>query len=256
MIKASDIAFGVEVEGLMLDKTGKISRLSLEENESKPYPDPEIDLLFSSVTPEVEVKNLGKHKDHVMALKEITTLIETVKEAAAYKDRTLTYDSRVQADRPLNTIGTHIHLDLLSFQVLMQQDSEALSLIVGEFMRYWFKAIIDRYCYSRRIKSRVAYVLKKTDFTYADWDNNMLKSTFIPYKPQTDHVKLIKHRPEKESLEICLPDSFDFSTEADVFIDIVTDARNALRACLCSYERREINPMDDSELQDVLSNIL
>lgn len=256
MIETCDIGFGVEVEGLLLNERGEVSRLTLEETQNNPYHDPEVDLLFSSFTPEVEVCNLGVHNDVNIALNEITILVGKAKEGAAHKSRTLTYDSHTQEHSPLNTIGTHIHLDLRPFEFFRNYDPAFITLIGSEFMRYWFQLMVQRYCYSDRIKSRTKHLIESIDFSFDGHHDDIVEQELIRFQPKIQSVKLIKDRSTKGSLEICLPDSFDFTTEPDTFLDIVRDARNALRECLCSYERDEISPMSDTELKDILGAIL
>lgn len=253
MHSAEEINFGVEIEGFLLDSEEKIRSMSRRSINALP---PETQCLFEQNAVEIEAKNNYPGADLTGQREDITKQVKRLKAIAALGQRRLSFDSRLNQDTALETIGTHVHLDLSLFPALMQKDPDALSLVVAEFMRSWFKLIIDQYCYSRRIKSRIAYVLEKTDFSYQSWDDHILKSDFIPFNPKRDHVKLIKHRPDKGSLEICLPDSFDVTQEPDTFERLVTDCRRALFACINRYEQNETRPMNDQELFEILSRVL
>ncbi|NCP67762.1 hypothetical protein GW832_05625 [bacterium] len=256
MKSACDIQFGVEVEGLLLDKNGLIKPAQKDCPLANPAIDEEVELLFDSNSAELEVRNFAPSCILSSQQADIIQQIKGLKLASALKDRTLSFDSRLNETTALNTIGTHVHIDLLEFENLRSSTPNFLTLVVAEFMRYYFKVIIDRYCYSRRIKSRIKHIIDKTEFGMIGWGEEILEQEFIPYFKKRDHVKLIKYRPEKGSLEICLPDSFDFSAEPECFERLINDLRKGFYDCVVCFVNHEINPMSDRELYDQLSSVL
>jgi phage gp46-like protein len=245
--------FGVEVEGLLINKSGLVEKTAPIDFSSVANKDVELNLHFSQLTAEVEVKNSHKQRDINHGLAEIRKKIKDVKQVAQSKQRTAVFDSRIQEDKFEGTIGTHVHIDLTGFS-LLRGHPNFISHLGSEFMRYWFKILADRYCYSERLKTRVNFTLSRINFKDEVYEDQALAECILIHDLAADPVKIIKNRPKKGSFEICIPDSFDFRVEEDVFINLVTDCRTAVLDCVRRFENGETILMGDQELEDVLSS--
>jgi len=254
MNKPSDLKFGVEIEGYLQNKSGLICKADSVDL-APDYLKSGIEKAFSALTAEVEIRHDEPQTCPQAALVELVNKTIALKSAAAEKNRQVSFDSHLKADTGLNTIGAHIHIDLSLAQQLRQNDPHFLNLVGSEFMRYYFGVLIKRYCYSERIKSRTKRLLKHTDFDYFAFEDDIVEYLILHFDVKADPVKLIKYRPEKGSLEICLPDSFDVTEEPETLLSLISDAQKAVFDCVARYERDEINPMDNQELKDTLESI-
>jgi len=227
----TDIAFGVEVEAWGFCKK------SIRDDDR-----------------EFEARNSSKQIDTEIALIDITQGIEgieAIKDEAKKLEYDLTFGSQRTETDVIGTIGTHIHLDLEIFMEQINADQHFLPNVVSYFLKNFAAEISFRYCYSQRLLGRIRWVVNNTLDNEAANIQKLLNHT-----PNSLEIKVIKYRPDKGSLEICIPDSFDFSEEPKIYTDMANDIRKALFDSALAYVNGETRTSNREELIENLFKIV